>query len=80
MLSCRHAADLLSRELDGPLAPRERVRLRWHLLMCRLCRAYGGQLRLLRRVCARAAAAEAPAEALGPTARARIRATLERAV
>lgn len=50
MLSCREAARLLSESLEEPLPFRRRLSLRFHVMMCRLCRRYGGQIRLLDRV------------------------------
>ncbi len=80
MLSCRQAAARLSRELEEPLPPRARLGLRWHLLMCRLCRAYGEQLRFLRGACRGAAEPQGSEAALGAQARARIKEALERAM
>ncbi|MGH8557395.1 MAG: hypothetical protein ACRESZ_08020 [Methylococcales bacterium] len=42
MLSCKEVTDLASRALDTPLVWRQRfgMRLRLHLLFCRLCRSY----------------------------------------
>lgn len=48
--SCKHAAQLLSESMDRPLSRRERFGLRFHLLVCGLCRTYRKQLRLLRRM------------------------------
>jgi len=48
--TCREAARLQSEALDRPLAFHQRIGLRVHLLLCKWCRRYGGQLRFLRSV------------------------------
>lgn len=45
---CREAARLISRGLDQRLGALERLRLRWHLLMCDGCRRFSSQSRLMR--------------------------------
>ena len=47
MLSCKEAARLLSQSLEERLPFRRRVSLRFHVMMCHLCRRYGKQIRLL---------------------------------
>ena len=49
MISCKQATELVSRALDQPLAPGQRLRLRLHLLICRQCRRYRKQLHFLKR-------------------------------
>ena len=49
MLSCKHTTHLLSEALDRPLSRRERFNLRVHLLFCRGCRAFQGQMDFLRK-------------------------------
>ena len=49
MLSCKHATHLMSEALDRPLSRRERFALRVHLLFCRGCRAFRGQMDFLRK-------------------------------
>lgn len=48
MLNCREVTELCSRELELPLALRERVALRTHLLMCSGCSNFRRQMRTLR--------------------------------
>ncbi|MBI2821952.1 MAG: zf-HC2 domain-containing protein [Acidobacteria bacterium] len=50
MLRCKEATRLISRSMDQPLFWRERLALRLHLAMCRLCRRYQTQLFWLERV------------------------------
>lgn len=49
MDSCRDISLLVSRSLDTRLSAGERLRVRLHLLLCRSCRQFDVQLRLLRR-------------------------------
>lgn len=73
MLSCKQAVELVSKALDTPLIWRERMALRFHLWMCRMCRRYARQLRLLERICAALQAEDfLPNRGLSPKARARI--------
>ena len=48
-LTCREAIRLSARAMDMPLTFGERARLVAHMILCRWCRAYFRQLRLLRR-------------------------------
>lgn len=48
MISCEEAARLISRSCDNRLGFRERVRLRLHLMMCRVCPKFLRQMRLLK--------------------------------
>lgn len=48
MLTCKEAAILLSDSLDMKLPLRQRVSLRIHLLMCKLCPRFERQLRFLK--------------------------------
>ncbi|MDT8407772.1 MAG: hypothetical protein RQ715_11030 [Methylococcales bacterium] len=48
MLTCKQASQLASKALDAKLTFRERMALGSHLLMCKLCRDYRQDLRLLR--------------------------------
>jgi len=48
-LSCKRASELLSEEQDRDLGFAEWTALQAHLVICRGCRAVGGQLKLLRR-------------------------------
>jgi hypothetical protein len=45
--SCKEAARLQSVALDRTLTPVERFGLRFHLLFCKWCHAYGKQIRFL---------------------------------
>jgi hypothetical protein len=59
MMSCKETARLLSESRDRKLSPRERIGLRMHVLMCRMCKVYARQLATLSRIC-HAAAERAP--------------------
>ncbi|MBI1425642.1 MAG: zf-HC2 domain-containing protein [Gammaproteobacteria bacterium] len=37
MISCRHASELMSQQLDRPLKLGEKLQLRAHLLICKSC-------------------------------------------
>jgi len=45
--SCKEAVRLQSQELDGALGLKDQLRLRFHLLMCTLCRRYVKQIDFL---------------------------------
>lgn len=47
MLSCQSASRLVSQSLDRPLNWQEKLALRFHLAMCRNCRRFAKQLKLL---------------------------------
>lgn len=47
--NCREAIRLQSDALDRELPMLKQVGLRIHLVLCRWCRRYGGQIRFLRR-------------------------------
>jgi hypothetical protein len=44
MLTCKQTSQLLSQSLDRPLTGGERFRLRFHLLLCKLCKRFGQQI------------------------------------
>ena len=44
MLTCKQASQLLSQSLDRRLTRCERFRLRFHLLLCKLCKRFGQQI------------------------------------
>lgn len=48
MMSCRHASRMLSDAMERRLAPTEWLKLRLHLAVCGMCRAYAGDLRILK--------------------------------
>lgn len=45
MLMCRDLARIASEYIDGRLGPAEKLSIRMHLLMCRHCRSFIGNLR-----------------------------------
>ena len=47
VLGCRQVSQLQSESLDHTLSLPKRVRMRFHLLVCRWCRRYGKQIRFL---------------------------------
>jgi predicted anti-sigma-YlaC factor YlaD len=75
-LRCESASELTSRELDEPLGGLERAALWGHLLVCRSCRRFRGQMRVIRTALRlrdrRPRAAAAEDEALSQEARHRI--------
>ncbi len=48
MLTCKEAAQLLSDSLDRKLPLRQRIALRIHLLMCKLCPRFREQILFLK--------------------------------
>jgi hypothetical protein len=48
MLTCREAAQLLSDSLDRELPLRQRIALRIHLFMCKLCPRFRNQILFLK--------------------------------
>lgn len=48
MLTCKHASQLISRSLDRPLSWPERIKLKFHLLICDACNRFNDQLNQLR--------------------------------
>lgn len=53
MLSCKDATHLLSEAQDRPLTLVEKIQLEMHLVMCRGCRNFKGQMAFLRQACKR---------------------------
>jgi hypothetical protein len=82
-LTCRESARLLSDNLGRRLSRPERVALQIHLVLCRRCRQFRDNLRLLRELLGGMAeqcvAGHELPPALGPDQRARIFETLARA-
>ncbi|MGO8696812.1 MAG: zf-HC2 domain-containing protein [Limisphaerales bacterium] len=77
--SCKEAARLQSLALDRPLRPVEIMGLRFHLLFCKWCRAYGKQIRFLRSTARERVPENEPLSsppALSPDARERIKRSL----
>ena len=50
VLQCRDIADLSTEYAEGALTTRRRIAFRFHLLVCRMCRAYMDQLAKTRRL------------------------------
>ena len=50
MLSCKHAAELMSRRMDEELPLSQRMGLRLHLMLCKGCRNFSRQMDILRQV------------------------------
>ncbi len=75
-LHCEEASALLSHELDDSLPRLDRVALLCHLLVCRSCRRFRAQIRLLRKAHRRRAQllseTDSPEDRLSAEARARI--------
>jgi hypothetical protein len=46
--SCKHVSHLLSQAEERPLTTFEGLKVRWHLAVCDMCRAFESQLRTLR--------------------------------
>ena len=51
MLSCKESTYLMSAGQDRPLGLRERLALKFHLLMCRGCANYQQQMDFIRQAC-----------------------------
>lgn len=47
MLNCRQASQFISTSFDRPLTLRERVALGTHLLICKYCKRFNQQLRVI---------------------------------
>ena len=47
MITCKEATRLVSEEQDRRLGLSDRIGLRFHLLICALCRRYARQIRFL---------------------------------
>lgn len=47
MISCKHASQLISKSLDQRLSFFERLSLRLHLLICKVCTRFRQQLYIL---------------------------------
>ena len=62
MLNCREVSERASDFLDAALPYRERLQVRLHLLMCRICREYVRQMTLVVRTLRRLPRVGAPAE------------------
>lgn len=47
MLTCKQASQIISQSLDNPLSWSDRMRLKFHLLICNACNRFNQQMRLL---------------------------------
>lgn len=54
MMDCKEIARLVSEMKDHDISWRKRMEVRFHLFMCRMCRAYRTQLDLISRLSKRA--------------------------
>jgi hypothetical protein len=62
MLNCREVSERASDFFDAALPYRERLQVRLHLLMCRICREYVRQMTLVVRTLRRLPRVGPPAE------------------
>ena len=76
MISCREATRLLSQSMEHPLPLSTRVALKFHLFICRFCRRFGRDLRLLRRAFRRYREVGKDDQSLSAEARERMKKTL----
>jgi hypothetical protein len=49
-MSCKEVARLVSESKDHDLTWRQRMSMRFHLMMCRMCRLYQSNLEMLSRI------------------------------
>jgi len=49
MYSCKQASELTCKAQDQPLSLREKISLRMHLMMCKMCRRYAKQINFISR-------------------------------
>ncbi len=47
MLTCKQASQIISQSLDNPLSWSDRMKLKFHLLICNACNRFNQQMRLL---------------------------------
>jgi len=50
MLSCKEVSELVSKSMEVPLPLPVRIKLYFHLFICKLCRRYKAQMAFLRKV------------------------------
>ena len=50
MMNCKEVSRLMSEMKDHEITWRQRMALRFHLMMCRMCRVYNRQLEMLSRI------------------------------
>lgn len=77
MLTCKDISKLISESFDRELPLRERMGIKFHLMMCSLCRTYNRQMLALRNSLHRLSDA-VPPEHLSPEARERIKKSLSK--
>ena len=53
MLTCKNATKLMSKSQEKPLVLKERVALKFHLMMCSGCSNYNKQMGFIRKACGR---------------------------
>lgn len=51
MMSCKQVTHLISEQLDRELSRRERMGMKFHLMMCTGCSNFRNNMRFLRKVC-----------------------------
>jgi hypothetical protein len=80
MPSCKEIAALVSENMDRQLPIRQRLPIRFHVMMCSLCRRYEKQLHLLRHGAHHYADPDENevGESLSPEAKGRLQQVLER--
>ena len=74
MLSCKDASHLQSEKCERSLSASERIGLKLHMLICKGCRGFSQQLKLIRLACQRIDESKgvgADAPGLSPDAKAR---------
>ena len=49
MMNCKHATKLMSQEKDCRLSLKQRIELRFHMMMCSGCRNYNKQMAFIRK-------------------------------
>jgi hypothetical protein len=81
MLSCKEISELVSDSLDRDLPWYQRLQVRVHLLMCRLCSRFRRHLLLLRQAARQLPLEDAaePGASLSPEARERIKRAIRNA-
>jgi len=47
LVSCQDVSRLLSQAQDAPITPFQRVKVGWHLAVCRMCRTFEKQMRFV---------------------------------
>ena len=49
MINCKHATELMSQEKESRLSLKQRMGLRFHMMMCAGCRNYNKQMAFIRK-------------------------------